>query len=155
MNARRGARMRQFGGLSSGGGPPPPFASVCETAVRSTLVSTTSTVAYINAVSLAAGLLAAGDYWLEVDAYYSQSETVEGDCQLQLTQNGTEIANNRGHSNGSGSAAQSAKNLFGNHRIQVLLNVNHTFALNFRVGAPSGAGDVAAVFWARLNLWSF
>lgn len=146
--------MRQFR-AEGGGGAPPPFASLCETQVRSTIITTTNTITYVNAVTLAAGLLQAGDYWLEVDAYYSQSNVFEGDCQLQLTQNGTEIANNRGHSNGTGTAAQDGKNLFANHRIVSLGTMMYTFALNFRVGSPSAGGDAAAVFWSRLNLWSF
>ena len=147
--------MRQFAGALGGGGGPPPFASICATALRSTNIATSSTVAYVNAVTLAVGALPAADYWLEVDAYYSQENIFEGDCQLQLTQNGAELANNRGHSNGTGIAAQDGKNLFADHRIVTLPAAAYTFALNFRVGAPSGLGDEAAVFWARLNLWSF
>lgn len=146
--------MRQFGGIEGVGGPPP-FASLCATEVRSTIITTTNTVTYVNALTLAAGLLHAGDYWLELDAYYSQSNVFEGDCQLQLTQNGTEIANNRGHSNGTGVGAQDGKNLFANHRIITLGTAMYTFALNFRVGSPSVLFDTAAVFWSRINLWSF
>lgn len=152
-DGRRHARMPQvFGG---GTGAPPVFASVCETVTRSTNISTTNTVTYVNALTLAPGALMAGDYWLEVDAYYSQSNIFEGDCQMQLTQDTVEIANNRGHSNGSGAARADAKNLFANHRIVTLAAGVHTWALNFRVGSPSAGGDTAAVFWARLNLWSF
>lgn len=147
--------MRQFARAVGGGGGPPPFASVCETQVRTTAITTSSTTTYVNAVTLAVGLLQAGDYHLEVDAYYSNENVNEGDCQLQLTQNGTELANNRGHSDGSGIAALDAKNLFGNHRILSLGTAVYTFALNFRVGAPSSLGDEACVYWARLNLWSF
>jgi hypothetical protein len=135
--------------------PPPPFASLCATELRNTLVSTSSTTTYINALKLSAGLLPAGDYWLGLYTYYSQEAGFEGDCQMQLVQNGTEIANNRGHSDGSGVAAQDSKNLFGNARILTLAQAVYVFDLNFRVGAPSGIGDEAAIFWSRLELWSF
>lgn len=135
--------------------PPPDFAALCETALRNTVVSTSSTTTYINAVTLPVGLIPAGDYWLEVFAYYSNENVFEGDCQMQLTQNGAEIANNRGHSNGSGIGAQDAKNLFANARILTLAQAAYTFDLNFRVGSPNSPGDEAAVFWSRLSLWSF
>lgn len=154
-DGRRHARMPQIPLGLIGGGGAPPFASFCQTEVRSTIVSTSSTTTYVNALTLTTPVLQAGDYWLAVFAYYSQDAGTEGDCQLQLTQNGGEIANNRGHSDGTGVSAQDGKNLFVNARILTLPAAVATFALNFRVGAPSGLGDDAAVFWARLNLWSF
>lgn len=141
--------------VHSGGGPPPPFAASCETATRDTVITTSSTTTYVNALSLALGTVAAGDYWLGLFVYYSNENVFEGDCQMQLMQNGTEIANNRGHSNGTGIAAQSGKNLFANTRIVTVGAGLLTFNLNFRVGTPSSIGDEAAVFWARLEWWSF
>ncbi|MDH5644463.1 MAG: hypothetical protein OEZ01_00560 [Candidatus Heimdallarchaeota archaeon] len=139
----------------AGGGPPPPFATSCATATRDTIITTTSTTTYVNALSLPLGVVAAGDYWLGLFVYYSQDSVFEGDAQLQLTQNGSEIANNRGHSNGTGIAAQSGKNLFANTRILTVTAGFLSFGLNFRVGSPSGIGDEAAIFWARLEWWSF
>ena len=147
-------RMRQrFGGVAPL--PPEPFGGSCTYAVRNTVIYTQLTGAYVTALTLNTGVVPAGDYWLATHAYYSQSAAANGDCQLQLMQNGAEIANALGNSNGSGIAYDTNKNMWSNVRVVTLAQAAHAFLLRFRVGAPSVPGDEAAVYWARMNFWSF
>lgn len=154
-DGRRYARMRQRPADLGGGPVPPPFGQACTAVVNDSLSTTTSTGAYVNHLTLVTPVLVAGDYFLGGTAYYSQSETVEGDCQIQVLLDAVEIFTNRGHSNGSGVGAQDAKNHFGGALVGTLAAGAHVIELNFRVGAPSGAGDEVAMYWSELELWSF
>lgn len=133
----------------------PPFGTACSYVFTSVLATTTSTTTYINHLTLVTGFNQTGDYFVGGWAYYSQDAAVEGDCQIQVLLDGVEVINNRGHSNGSGILAQSAKNHFGGATISNLSAGTHTIDLNFRVGTPSDVGDAAAMFWSSIELWSF
>jgi hypothetical protein len=135
--------------------PPEPFGQSCTFAVRNTVIFTQLTGAYVTALTLNTGVVPAGDYRISTRAYYSQSAAADGDCQLQLMQDGLEILNKLGNTNGSGIAYDTNKNMWSDARVVTLTEAAHTFLLRFRVGAPSAPGDEAAIYWARMNFWSF